>query len=183
VITTEEETRSCNSCLEIELVNYIVKDFCIVFPIRLLDAIESLIQFDKGSGPAIWIRPFDFREAHIESLMQMAAEEGIGMSRTEISRSCFAASPRASRIEAESMTAEVMSLSSPDFWRSPRPTCRTFHLSIVPLAITFLPIIQRLPIILAPSETFSTKVKTSLLSINGISLIMAVDMRRVWRRR
>jgi hypothetical protein len=37
---------------------------------------ESFIQFDKGSGAAIWIRPFAFREVDIESLMQRAAEEG-----------------------------------------------------------------------------------------------------------
>ena len=39
---------------------------------------ESFIQFDKGSGPAIWIRPFAIREANIESLMQRAAEESSG---------------------------------------------------------------------------------------------------------
>jgi len=61
--------------LEIEIVNYEVKDIFIVLPICLLDAIESLIQFDKGSGLAIWIRPLAFKEAHIESLMQRATKE------------------------------------------------------------------------------------------------------------
>ena len=75
-IAPEEETGSCNRGLEIEVVNYQVKDFFIVLPIRLLDAVHSIIQLDEWSGAAIWIRPFAFREAHIESLMQRAAEEG-----------------------------------------------------------------------------------------------------------
>ena len=62
--------------MEIEIVNSKVKHFFIVLPIRFLDAIESLIQFEKGSNKAIWIRPFAFREARIESFMQRAAREG-----------------------------------------------------------------------------------------------------------
>jgi len=57
------------------MVNYEIEDFFIVHSIRLLDAILSLIQLDKGSDPVIWIRPFTIREAHIESRMQRAAEE------------------------------------------------------------------------------------------------------------
>jgi len=74
-ITTEEETGWCNQGLETEVVNYDIKDFFILLPIRLLDAIENLIQPDKGSGLAIWIRLFTIREAHIESLMERVAEE------------------------------------------------------------------------------------------------------------
>jgi hypothetical protein len=62
--------------LEIEILNYKVKDFFTVLPMRQLDAVQSFIQLDEGSGVAIWIGPFAFREAHIESLMQRAAEEG-----------------------------------------------------------------------------------------------------------
>jgi hypothetical protein len=62
--------------LDIEIDNYEVKDFFFVLPICLLDAIESYIQLDMGSGPAIWLRPLTIREAHIESLLQRAAEEG-----------------------------------------------------------------------------------------------------------
>ena len=61
--------------MEIEIVNYKIKDFFIVLPIHLLNAIESPIQLDEGSGAAIWMGPFAFREAHIEGLMQRAAEE------------------------------------------------------------------------------------------------------------
>jgi len=34
-----------------------------------------MIQCDQWSGPALWLRPFAIREAHVESLMQRAAEE------------------------------------------------------------------------------------------------------------
>ena len=77
-ITTEEETRIYNLGLETEIVNNEIKDFFIVLLARLLDAIASIIQLDKGSSPAISIRPFAFREAQIKSLIQGTAEEGSG---------------------------------------------------------------------------------------------------------
>ena len=58
------------------MVNNEIKDFFIVLPARLLDAIVSNIQLDKGSGPANTIRPFAFREAQIKCRIQKTAKEG-----------------------------------------------------------------------------------------------------------
>jgi len=56
------------------MVNYKVNGFLIVLQIRLCDAIQSFNQLDEGSGAAFCITPFACREAHIESLIQRAAE-------------------------------------------------------------------------------------------------------------
>jgi len=40
-----------------------------------VDAIQSFVQLDKESGGTIRIGPFVIREAHIQSVMQSAADE------------------------------------------------------------------------------------------------------------
>jgi hypothetical protein len=62
--------------LETENSDIEIKDFFTVLSIRLLDAVQSFIQLEEWSGPAIWIGPFAFRQAHIESLIERAAKEG-----------------------------------------------------------------------------------------------------------
>jgi hypothetical protein len=72
---TEEETGRCTLGFEIEIVNYEIKDFFIVLQILPLDALQSVIQLDEGSGTAIWIRPSAIMEAHMESRKQRVAKD------------------------------------------------------------------------------------------------------------